>query len=580
MPVRNQNWYDLNESRPYPVDDTATGLADSGERLPSGLIADLNMRFPEAAGRRAWLGAVTNTAGLVTVTILAAAENLAVASFMPLAVIYATKPLVPRRPYPLQPQYPGVGGWITFGDEVDETLWWGKFSAPSQSLLHPATARSYRELPVPDVTVRGSADPLTGIVRLESGNDIEIVKECREIPGYAPEVDNRCDTLQQALRDVIVFRLRGFEPGVAGLPSGEFNVFEKYVGPCGGRPESRNCGDPEPIEYLAGVSPDCCGNITINFTGCAIVSEIKEEAVVDDMGDVVQVDTACGFVIDCGLGLSNACVTPDRLPTADGTLPNEYDDLCESVTVISVSVPPDTPTEDPGDPEFPEESASVAASPLLPVTFNFNDVGDAVFFIPREGEMLWYAAGEYGSLGANSTSIRNLTTFNRAYPPEYRKLVGRFNMLAASPGEAVTMRSGAATLHNAAMVLDWRLVSGSTTRRQYWLAELDWDGAYLGYPAFRIAFFNGTNYTTFLAVPIPGLVLLNQTYEIEFSAWPNLNLADRSWLEATLRHPGGATIASIGPLSVSGYGETINTRFGMHSNRAATSWSYFSVENL
>ena len=122
MPIRNQNWYDLNESRPFPVDDTATGMSDAGSRLPSDLIADLQLRFRDSAGRRAWFGAVTNTPSIVTVTILATDEALTAGSFMPLATISLPKPVVARRPYALDAQYPGAGGWIVFGEEIDDMI--------------------------------------------------------------------------------------------------------------------------------------------------------------------------------------------------------------------------------------------------------------------------------------------------------------------------------------------------------------------------------------------------------------------------------------------------------------------------
>jgi len=579
MPVRNQNWYDLNESRPFPVDDTATGLSDAGLRLPSGLIADLILKVPKTLGERAWLGAVTNTPHLVAITIMSCDDYFAVSSFTPMATLYVRKPIVPRRPYTLEAQYPGVGGWITFGDEILDNMWWGKFSSPSQSLLHPSTVRAYQELPIPSVSSRGNATPLTGIVRLEGGNDIEIVKECREIPGYAPDVLHQCEPTNGKLREVIVFRLRSERPDTAGLGARGYNVFEKYAGLCGNRPESENCGDPAPIESIAGVLPDCCGNITLNFSGCAIVSEIAEAVEFDYMGDPVAVTSYCGFVLDCGLGLSDACVTQDRLPLPDGTLPNEYDDLCESVTVISVSVPPD-PGPDPGEPTYPEESASAAADPGLPFETTFPDSSVEPLFSIQEGHMLWYAPGQYGALGGDSMSLRNIAAVNSVYSPHFRRVTGQFQMLDGPLSDIWQPPSGASILHNAAMVMDWRATIAEANRFQYWLAELDWDGTYFGQQSFRIAFFDGTNYTTFLAVMLPEPILLNKTYEISFSAWPNYTLPGRSWLSATLKEVGGLTLAGIGPMSVSGYGDVPSAMFGMSTNRAATAWSYFSLDNV
>jgi len=108
----------------------------------------------------------------------------------------------------------------------------------------------------------------------------------------------------------------------------------------------------------------------------------------------------------------------------------------------------------------------------------------------------------------------------------------------------------------------------------------DWDGTYLGYPSFRIAFFNGTTYTTYLSVPMSGLLSLNTKYRIKFSSWPNFNLPNRSWLEASIETASATLLASIGPLSVPGFAETSVAGFGMHTYRAATTWSYFSLDNI
>ena len=61
MAIRNNHWYNLNEQRDYPVDDTASALSDDGSRLPSSLIADLRLRWPSALGRYAFISAAAVT---------------------------------------------------------------------------------------------------------------------------------------------------------------------------------------------------------------------------------------------------------------------------------------------------------------------------------------------------------------------------------------------------------------------------------------------------------------------------------------------------------------------------------------
>ena len=114
MAIRNQNWYDHNSSRNYPLDDLATAVDDSGQRLPSHFLADLYLKFPIVAGRIAYLGGITVGPGIVTAVILAA-DGPDSKTGIPLAAVSLPRPVTPWRQYALDPLYPGVGGWIVFG---------------------------------------------------------------------------------------------------------------------------------------------------------------------------------------------------------------------------------------------------------------------------------------------------------------------------------------------------------------------------------------------------------------------------------------------------------------------------------
>ena len=74
MAIRNQSWYNLNSSRDYPVDETASSLSDKSERVPSDIITDIRVRWPDALGDYAFLGSVAVTPGAVTATVLAAVD--------------------------------------------------------------------------------------------------------------------------------------------------------------------------------------------------------------------------------------------------------------------------------------------------------------------------------------------------------------------------------------------------------------------------------------------------------------------------------------------------------------------------
>ena len=76
MAVVNQDWYNLNESRPYPLADNATTLDNEGDFLPSNIITDLRVRWPDWAGTYAFLGSVTVSPSIVTATVLVSTSTI------------------------------------------------------------------------------------------------------------------------------------------------------------------------------------------------------------------------------------------------------------------------------------------------------------------------------------------------------------------------------------------------------------------------------------------------------------------------------------------------------------------------
>ena len=293
MSIRNQNWYDLNESRPWPLDDSATLTDSKGKRLPHTLIADLYLRFPETLGDRAILSTVSVTGYLVTVTILGTGST-----FSPMATVSIQQPVEPYRHYPLTGMQAGVGGWIVFGKGALTERLTLTFDEPEQAVLLAQTARKYRQLPVYSVGKLHASPALTGLVGLTGGNDIEIVKAEREIEGV--------------VRDVALFRLRD-----KTTTDQSNNVLELYAGECGRRPASGNCGEPSPIEYVGTVQPDCCGRLFVEFRGAVEVTALSNDA---------------GVILDVATGLDDACFAKSRLPNEDGVLPNEQENQCEDYT--------------------------------------------------------------------------------------------------------------------------------------------------------------------------------------------------------------------------------------------------------
>jgi len=338
MSVRNLHWYNANATRGYPLADQATSVSAGGVALPPGVLVDLNLRYPRTLGPYVFVSAVAVTPTLVSVTIQAATDPDDPSTYAPVAAFSARRETVEeRRQYALQPQYPGVGGWVVFGSGIDEP-YTGRFDARG-GLLAPRAARGYRPLPVTSLGLLHDATPLTGIVNVRGEQPVEVSRGEREIAGI--------------LRDVVVIGL--VQPTAdATLLTEQQSVFERFAGPCGKRPESGNCGDRAPVEFINAVPPNCEGKIFIEFRGCARIARVTGE---------------CGIVIDCGLGLIDACVT-DQLPEPTGKLENEYPDECiESESedpVVSESVGPQPPY-------ISEESDSAPVPGVYPYVDTFDD---------------------------------------------------------------------------------------------------------------------------------------------------------------------------------------------------------------
>jgi hypothetical protein len=240
------NFFNLNSTRGYPLDDQATGLSEDGLQLPNGLIVDLCLRFPDTLGVYAFLSAVHVSDRVVSVAI-SATDSLTAPTLNPIAVVALAQPVAEGRAYSLQGLAPGVGGYIVFG-KLDTAEYQGAFATGHQGLLLSQQAKAYPAFPIPWAAKPQDEYKLQDVVRLIAGRDLQIVRDTRLILG--------------SLRDAIVFSLSG-DPNV---------TLAKYVGPCGSRPESGNCIKP-PITAINEVIPDANGNIQIVFPDMSVLSQ-------------------------------------------------------------------------------------------------------------------------------------------------------------------------------------------------------------------------------------------------------------------------------------------------------------------
>ena len=587
MAIRNQHWYDLNSARDYPLDAEATCVDDSGNRLPSHYIADLNLKFPRVAARLAYLGGITVSPNIVTVVILGAASEDDTQP-VPLATISLSRPVEIFRQYPLDGAYPGVGGWIAFGPGVDGDMLTARFATAAQSLLTPRAARSYELLPVKDVGKLGVTGPLTGVVALEAGTDIEIVREGRVIPGHTPEPWQAMnDPDGNPGRECVVIRLKNTSSNTALSR----NVFDIYRSPCLGTPESETCGDPQPIQFLGPVQPDCCGNITIKFRGCASVSAIAASATHHTDGSITSVSSSNGVIIDCGLGLSEACITAPYLPDAEGNLPNDYSDLCSLSVSAAVSYSEDLLAELSWSFSFPMED-------IVPPAFSFSWGDDSVSFAYEIKDAAVYSdeftslaawtllAGYFAQAPLSSNVLSSGTAFSTHFTNSaaginvavcddpttrnfhFRRVCTVVRVDQGDPGSA----------HNAAVLAVVRPTSEDLTEFTAFAAEIDWDAFREGEKLFRIARYDGHQWHTLASTPVPQLAL-GHLYRVSLSVFPHG--IDGGWLIASLSNIEGAAPVSIslGPLAVANVGQDDGTTYcGLHTKQSRADFLWFGVE--
>lgn len=291
----NRDWYERNALIAYPLDESATAAIPDVGLLPTDVLVDLSLRYPSTLGLYPFLSAVSVTPRLTTLTFQVSDHPTTPTTLTPLAVVSVPSPVPTFRPLPVLPQAAGVGGWLVLGHGAvasrgTQAALQARFTSPAQSLLCRRACRPYKPLPVTGIRDLRAGQLLAGVVKLLADPPLTLTRETRTVQGIS--------------RDVIVLRL---SDGVAAQPPGGANhsVLEEFAGPCGGRPDSRSCPPPRPIEFINSVSPDCDGQITLEFAGCAVPAELT---------------TTTGFVLDCGSGLGDAC-PPPYLPDADGNLP-------------------------------------------------------------------------------------------------------------------------------------------------------------------------------------------------------------------------------------------------------------------
>lgn len=517
MAIRNNHWYNLNEQRYYPLDDTASAISDAGELLPGQLLADLRLRWPITYGKYAFLSAAAVTPYLVTVLIEATndLDNYPSSSTLIAGVTIPKDELTIGRTYFLTSFKQGAGGFIVIGSGVDQ-LYSGRFRSPRQSLLTPRAARASRLPPIPTIGLENAATPLTGLVNLTAVPPLQLTKETRVINNV--EYDN-----------VLVFRLVETTQQIATGGVTE-SVFSTFAGPCGRRVGSKTCPDPQPVQTINSVTPDCDGIIVIDFQGCATVGRNV---------------TDCGVVIDCDLGLSLSCQPPYLPNLVTGQLPSELPPRI---------IPPPLPPEPPVGPtvSISETVETILALPYCDTfdeayAYGFSPIGDSLFgFVSDDSPAESFCcsgpppadtsygcsqdsisssghlvpgpeiASSYATVADNAQGRTNISIFTSDVQTLYRTYTTDVKIVQGLTGSS----------KNAGLLLNYRL--NTPTLANYVVALLDIDNS-----TFGVYFFNGLNLLPLSSIAVPN-VQIDEWYRIRITAVPNELTQTSVQISATL----------------------------------------------
>lgn len=516
-------WTSAAGAAGYPVDDGAAWVDDAGNRPPAGLLVDLALRWPIALGERAWLSGLTLSATHVAATFATAGGAIAAVRVARAAVA------APARVIALAD---GVAGWALFARPATDGGVAHALSTEAQGRLALRAARPYRPAAVRSIRAAHAATKLTGVVDLVGDGPLAV--------GYGQR------WIADRLRDVVVLYMSnaGADPFAAPDQPAADNVFRQFAGPCGGRPESRTCGDPQPVEFVAGVGPDCDGVLTLRFEGCARVAPLAGRP---------------GVRVDCGLSLDAACPAP-YLPAADGTLPSEGPPPAEIPAVDPAPVAGDSASESAGAGESLPYSTCFEAGldELAPVAgaWAVGGLDDpwAVCGVPAGDSASGPTEGR--AAVAQSAATRNVLVWGNS--PGNGLGCQVTTRLAITPG----------VRENAAVVANWRPSPSVPTAGTYTLAGID-----LATQTLFVSRFNGYAALPIAGVVVPGLAT-EAVYELVVTVRPG-RVGEAS-VEVALAAGDGTALATLGPVTDTDYGDP-DGLFGLATDRAGARFGLFEV---
>jgi hypothetical protein len=323
-----KNWLNTNERRSYPLHDNCTRQAANGTLLPNDILVDASIWFPKSAGSNLVVSSVFVSPALITVTFAATNTDPLLSTpaptFVPLAVVTVRRPHVPYQNYAVQAMYPGVGGWVTFGQCKEVSKVTCLFSNPAAAVMLDRTVHAFDDLPVISLGKSEIATRLMGIVKIKG------------VPGQV----RTFATMERIGGQLVRVAAVGLDDTQLGK-----DILEEFAGTCGHRPEANNCLLP-PIERINDVKPDCDGNINIIFNDPFFVGALQPGGLIVD--NPISLASVCNQQNPFNApqpGTGGYCV--NDLPSLPGTPPKEQ-----------------PPNSGPGSPQDPSWSSLSLSSSL------------------------------------------------------------------------------------------------------------------------------------------------------------------------------------------------------------------------
>lgn len=546
MPIRNQNWYDLQASRRYPLDERSTGLDDAGQFIHDDILVDCHIRFPEPLGQYMFVQGITVSPNIVTI-VFGVAADLTDTATTSVAAISLPRNTPQNVNHPVVPLVAGVAGWIAFGPGLDEEFV-GRYSTPLQTLIAQRCARPYRPLPISSLGKLNVATSLTGIVTLSAQNPVTAT--------YIPKTAANALTVANTPVDAILFQLEG--------ETRAFNPLKEFLGTCGQRPESGTCPRP-PIATINGISPDCNGNINLVFDGVAA-------ALFENCG---------GVAVTSDTGLADACSAGDerRRPSPQ----DECTPGSESADDIIWYDPPTAlPFETPDvvSSESVDEDAVLAECATMPLCRDFK-TGAAPDFAVREGLFVFESVSAPEVCeppGSLATTPENDLTSHYVYTAAniagrnlalFKNCTNDWTLNKTITAELQLTATG--LQRNGGVLFNYiRGNAGLGIPTRYLVATLDANAAKL-----RLLRFNGAHFVTEYSAPFS--VVVGAWYRV--SATP---IAVQSEGAVLVNIAAAAVDDSVSPVSfsllVAQYGDPIGLA-GLFSAASYTRFNKFTIEN-